>query len=673
MLNLQELNESQRQAVTHGEGPLLVLAGPGSGKTFVITKRIEYLIDHMQVSPEEILVLTYTKAAAKSMESRFREQRSESVPFGTFHSIFYELLKSNRLIQPWNFMPLKKKRELLREIVSCFSLSGQSESQGDTDELLSAFSFYKNTLTDKEEKSYIPFQWRDYFFPLFSAYEKRRKQEGLYDYDDILYDCYQILKKDSVFQRKLQEKFKYILIDEMQDINPIQYSLLRLLSDQSYSIFGVGDDDQCIYGFRGSVSDCLQKYVKDFQAKIIILSLNYRSHPSIVRTSLEMIRGNKNRFDKELKAFSQAEGERVFFHEFQKREHMYHYLIQCFKDGLMPSGVTHSSENATELGTAITTDTTAVLFRTNAHMQSFARHLQKEGIPFSMKEKLENPYEHPIVQDLLAYLEMSREIFPLRAFIRIMNKPGRYLSREPLHQIQTSESSMEEIISCYKAYGSSSSVMEQLYRLQKQLQEVRSMRPGLAIPYVLRAVGYVQFYQVEAHMSSEKIEEYEDLLKWLTEEAKKYSSLSAWKKEIQCYGQKEKENREESIWQGNRKRMDAPIFLSTVHGAKGLEFTRVFIPECNEKVFPKGSMPDGESCEEERRILYVAMTRAKENLEILYTVGTKERPRFPSRFLVKINRKQFRQIHSCPGTRQTCPQPSHIHHHPQYNPEQVPR
>ncbi len=665
MLNLQELNESQLQAVTHGEGPLLVLAGPGSGKTFVITKRIQYLIDQMQVPPEEILVITYTKAAAQSMESRFREQYSKSVPFGTFHSIFYEILKVNGYLNPGNFLNVKRKRELLRGVLSAEKLCAFNPSAADLEELLSAFSFYKNTMPSAEEVGYIPDIWKECFRKAYSAYEKKRKQERLFDYDDILYDAYGLLQENQGFRKRVRKQFRHILVDEMQDINPIQYSLLRLLSDKPYNLFCVGDDDQAIYGFRGAAPDCFKDFVKDYGAKTFILDTNYRSHPSIVRTSLEMIGENKNRFTKNYRANSKEQGERVLFHEFQTREEMYDYLVQRLQQAYKQELPFPSEGKVRTIG---------VLFRTNVHMQGFGLRLQKAGIPFLMKEGLKNPYEHPIVLDILAYLKLTQEHFAVESFLRVMNKPNRYLSREPLREWMGKETDMEAIITAYQNRGCNLSVTDPLKRLQKQASAMKEMRPALAVSYILYAIGYAGYYGMETERIREKREEYEDIIRWLTEEAQKYANLQEWEQGIRIYSQKL--HREEAARKKDKEYSMAEklsIHLMTVHGAKGLEFEQVFIPECNEKVFPKGSMPDLATCEEERRILYVAMTRAKENLELLYTVGTRERPRLPSRFLAKINRKQFRQIHSCPGTHQTCPQPSRIHHHPQYNPEQAPR
>lgn len=721
MLNLEELNEAQRKAVTHGEGPLLVLAGPGSGKTFTITKRIHYLIQVMQVSPSEILVITFTKAAAQSMESRFQNQYSDSVPFGTFHSCFYQFLKEAGRIDPNKFLNFQRKKKLLEDVLVQGGFCRGKPAKAEVEDLLTAFSYIKNTAgawthvadgvraTGSKETPLagIPILWQGQLHQIFHAYERKRLQGRYFDYDDILYDCYCEMKENPGFRSYWQGRFQHILVDEMQDINPIQYSILKLLTKDPYNLFVVGDDDQAIYGFRGSNPRCIKDFQQDFHSKQVVLEVNYRSHPSIIRHSLKMIGENGNRFQKQYKAWdvaqenikeefqgmlqieeqdkapgkaqerkSRTEENRVWFHEFIKREQMYEYLIQ----------------RITELPRQ---ESVAVLFRTNAHMQSCAMKLQKQGIPFRMKDGQQNIYEHFIVRDVFAYLELSQGQFSRELFLQIMNKPLRYLSREALRvvqgpgdfrdtnqaqqqKMQKASASLHTILQQYEKGNYSERVKENMRRLYKQLDYLRGLSPAQAVPYIFWAMGYAGYCRLEAGTNSVKQEEYEEILEWLCEEAKEYESLEQWKEAAREYEKKLKEgegstkNGPGRLLEASNSMQEPHIHLMTVHGAKGLEFDHVMIPECNERVFPKGSMPDRETCEEERRILYVAMTRAKESLELLYTVGTKERPRLPSRFISGINRKQFRQIHSCPETHQICQKPSHIHHHPQCNPEQAP-
>ena len=653
MLNLNELNDAQRQAVMHGEGPLLVLAGPGSGKTLTITKRIQYLIEELGVPSQQILVITFTKAAAQSMQSRFQEQNSQVVPFGTFHSCFYNFLNETGKLIPGKFWNLSRKRQVMEQILLQKADFYQKPSKVQTEELLSLFGYCKNTAFSARPEAIkipqehelflsLPGSWQKDFLMLFQQYEKMRKEQGGFDYDDILYDCLNEMEENPSFRNYWQKQFSHILIDEMQDSNPIQYALLKQLSVAPYNLFAVGDDDQSIYGFRGAKPECLKWFLQDFQSSVLVLDVNYRSTSSIVQLSQQMMEESQSRLKKHFRAAMEPDDEKpCFFHEFTEREHLYDYLFK-------------------QLKLVSPKETVGVLFRTNSLMQSCARKMRKQEIPFHMREGGQNPYEHFIARDLFAYLELSKGI-PLREdFLLIMNKPLRYLSREAL---RCEPFSMKKVKEYYEKYEGSGNVKKYLEKLLGQLSYMKELSLPLAVNYIWKVVGYEQYCRMEAGNNKERLEEYNELMGWLLQEATEYTDWKEWKAAAQDY-----ERKVPQCSCGEEK-----IQLMTVHGAKGLEFDRVYIPEVNEKIYPKGNLPAAEHCEEERRILYVAMTRAKKNLELLYTIGTKERPRLPSRFIYGINRKQFRQIHSCPETHQICQIPFRTHHHPQYNPEQAPR
>lgn len=647
MLNLHNLNTMQRQAVTYGEGPLLLLAGPGSGKTHTITHRILYLIEEKQVPAAEILVITFTKAAAQSMQERFKKQSSRFHPvsFGTFHSIFYQFLRESKIIPDYEFMNPQRKMVLLKEALF---LSGKCEkppANAELDELASAIAYYKNT--GKYNISQIPLQWQEGISEVFRHYERLRSEAHLLDFDDILFECLNAFKRSEAFRKEWQGRFTHILIDEFQDMNPIQYEILKYLAGTKCSIFAVGDDDQAIYGFRGSTPSCMQRFQQEYHAKMMVLDVNYRSCKGIIEASMKVIAENQNRFVKKYCAADENSlnrKESVYLHEFSEREELYTYLLEKLK---------HVQKSASY----------AVIFRTNAHMQYFARRLLKQGTPFQMREKLRNPYEHDVVRDIFSYLRMAKGPVKREDFIKVMNKPFRSLSRESL---QAENVSLDQLEKYYgKHYGAYSDYSRQGYFVQEnqallnarklfqQLQHLRKLHLPVAVRFILKAMGYEQYCKIHSNGQEIQMEEYEEIFSWLLEEARQYETIFDWEKAAAAYQAvlKVQENT------GN-------IHLMTAHASKGLEFDHVIIPECNEKVFPRNSSIDKETCEEERRIFYVAMTRAKKSLELLYTLHVQERPRLPSRFITPINQKQFRQIHSCPGTRQTCPQPSHIHHHP---------
>lgn len=647
MLNLQNLNAVQLQAVTYGEGPLLLLAGPGSGKTHTITHRILYLIEEKQVPAAEIVVITFTKAAALAMQERFKKQSSRFYPvsFGTFHSIFYQFLRESKMIPDYEFMNVQKKKALLKEALFFAGKCEKYPVNAELEELVSAIAYYKNT--GQYNLSQIPVKWQDCIGEVLRHYERLRKEAHLLDFDDILFECLNAFKCNIAFRKMWQGRFTHILIDEFQDMNPIQYEILKYLTGPKSSVFAVGDDDQAIYGFRGSNPECMRRFQHDYHAKELVLDVNYRSCKGIVEASLKVIAENKNRFVKKYRAAdenSESRRDSVYLHEFPEREELYTYLQDKLK-------------KVQDFATY------AVIFRTNAHMQYFARRLLKQGIPFQMREHLHNPYDHEVAKDIFAYLRMAKGTVRREDFIRVMNKPFRALNREPL---QTEKVSLEQLEKYYKkrddaysGYGRQRKLEQENQTLQnarklfQQLTYLSKLELYVGVRFIFKAMGYEQYCKMQSRSIESRLEEYEDVYSWLLEEAKQYESIDEWQKEAEEYQVISKPVKNN----GN-------IHLMTAHASKGLEFDHVIIPECNEKVFPRSSTMDKESCEEERRIFYVAMTRAKKSLELLYTLHVQERPRLPSRFITPINQKQFRQIHSCPGTHQTCPQPSHIHHHP---------
>ena len=306
MSDLTCLNASQREAVTFGEGPLLLLAGPGSGKTFTITQRILYLIRERRITPEKLLVITFTREAALSMRQRFAQispQEVHTVNFGTFHSVFYQILLQSGRISSGNILNDRQKRDLilpiLKKITDC-----KKRSAAEVTELagnyLAAIGYYKNTGDIENSRKKLPEEEKQHFSRIYEAYEEARKNTGGLDFEDILKECEEFLQRDPGQRTYWQNRFEYILIDEFQDINYRQYSIVKILAEKHRNIFAVGDDDQAIYGFRGARPACMRQFVEEFGAKQILLRTNYRSHPDIVEASLAVIDENKDRFHKDL-------------------------------------------------------------------------------------------------------------------------------------------------------------------------------------------------------------------------------------------------------------------------------------------------------------------------------------------------------------------------------------
>lgn len=648
MLDLNQLNEAQRRAVTWGEGPLLLLAGPGSGKTFTVTKRILYLLER-GVPPEEILVITFSKDAALSMQRRFRQMDGQFFPvnFGTFHSVFYHILLESGGFHSMKLIPDSRKKNLMISVLKKYHRN--MELSEDALRILSAVSLYKNTADGERALLAVPAEWREHFREITAAYTEAVRAEGAVDFDDMLFECRRLLEEDTRVRRGWQKRFRHILIDEFQDCNPIQYEVIRLLALRPYNLFAVGDDDQSIYGFRGASPDILRRFQEDFQAKQLLLDVNYRCAGEIVRASLAVIGENRNRFPKALRAADDSAKEDT------EQESGLH--IRFFED--------RAAQNAWLLQQAkkwrkehdIDRERCAFLFRTNSGMQRIAAVLHGAGIPFYIKEAGKSIYEHFVARDIMAYLLLAAGDWRREHLLRIINRPVRYISREAVgegrripeiqayyRELLIRESRAGEVTpgkgingsgglcAAGSVFGYRWEVLERLSSLQRQLDSLKHMSPALGVQYVLKAAGYEDFLRTLAGNSPEKLFEWREIAEWIKADAGRFQNVSAWVKAQESF---EQEMKRTSANSGEEE----VLWLMTVHGAKGLEFGRVIIPDCNERVYPHGELQSGESLEEERRIFYVAMTRAKKSLELLCLTGDRGRPRLPSRFLNPLLKK----------------------------------
>lgn len=662
-MDLSSANEPQKAAIMHLRGPCLVLAGPGSGKTYTITNRILYLLEQ-GIPPESILVITFMKEAALSMQNRFQEMSAANsvsgkpptghkpsypVNFGTFHSVFYHILKASNALKSTKLLSNSEKKNLILPILKTYDKQqdtvpgedGANNLNDDASKILSAIGFYKNTMEMSSACEKVPVRWQPNFESICQEYGQAVRRLGRLDFDDMLYECRHLLEENTSVRSYWQNRFRHILIDEFQDINPVQYEAVKLLASKPYNIFAVGDDDQAIYGFRGSQPECLKRFEAEYQARQLLLDVNYRSKAEIVRASLAVIEENKNRFIKQLRAASECTpGDRdskaategggvrrdehaLAIHSFADKEAQYSYMQQGISQCLLQG------------------ESCAVLFRTNSFMQGFAARLKSADIPYEMKEKVASIYDNFIVQDIMAYLRVVKGEGNRGDMLRIMNKPSRYISREAIREGHVDFAGIEAYYAnAQMPEAQKDKTRKELARFRKQIQSVKSFTLRPSINYILKAMGYEQYLKELAQSDQEKWQEWQELLDWLKEDASSYPNLKEWKAFQDAYSKSLEQNKAQPTKKQSHKQPEdssnerkRKVHLLTVHGAKGLEFDKVWIPDCNEKVFPHGTMPDEGVVEEERRIFYVAMTRAKKNLELLYLTGTKERPRQPSRFL----------------------------------------
>lgn len=608
----------------------MVLAGPGSGKTFVITQRIKYLIEKQNVSPEKILVLTFTKEAAISMKERYVKQEnvsravkqinvSQSVNFGTFHSIFYQILKRSANFQDKQILNESEKRKILFTILEKrFPDLNFLERNQLVIELIPVMGYYKNTCGNLEALAKIPREIREKFLEIHDEYEKIRKDAGKLDFDDMLADCRELFLVRKEIREAWQNRFEHILIDEFQDVNPAQYEVIKLLSKKPWNLFAVGDDDQSIYGFRGSDPYCMKRFREEFEAKMIVLNVNYRSNQAIIDASKRFISCNRERFEKDY--FSNEKQnlgrDQVKLLGFSGKKEELEYLLQACVEFL-------KGHDERKLG---------VLFRTNRNMQRYALALKKQGLPFEMKDKIRNPYQHEICMDFYAYFCLSIGREQVSNLTRIVNKPPRYVGREAMANVFNSlkrenrEKTALQLLTEFYA-SKDDRVTERLKALHKNLETMRNLSPYTAVQYVRKVMGYDVYISECFRNHAERKEEAMDVLEWLTEEAKEQDDLICWLDQFTA---------EEQSTLNNQRNCNCEdgITLMTVHGAKGLEFDQVILPDVNERNYPHGMLLDQKTLEEERRIFYVGMTRAKTNLRLLYV--NHEDGNVPSRFLREL-------------------------------------
>ena len=413
-------HEAQLQAIHHREGPMMVLAGPGSGKTTVITHRVKYLVEQCGVEPGSILVITFTKAAAQEMRQRFEklmEGRRLPVSFGTFHAVFFSILKRAYRYDASNIAREEQRTRIIRELVDKLRMDVEDEAEF-TSQILTEISLVKGEMMDLDYY-YSKNCSEELFKKLYQGYEKAMMDKGLLDFDDMLVLCYELFTQRKDILTAWQNKYRYILIDEFQDINRVQYEIVRMLAAPGNNLFIVGDDDQSIYRFRGAKPEIMLGFEKDYpQARRTLLGINYRSTSNIVDDAGKLIRHNKTRFDKEIRA-ARGAGKPVVTSGFADAQAETRMIVKEIQD-YVQMGYPYSD--------------IAVLYRTNLEPRLLMERLMEYNIPFQMRDALPNIYEHWITQDLLTYIRMAAD--PLaeqhqakRAdALRIINRPKRYLS-----------------------------------------------------------------------------------------------------------------------------------------------------------------------------------------------------------------------------------------------------
>ena len=607
------LNHAQTEAVAHNKGPCMVLAGPGSGKTLTIAKRIEYLIMKHKVRPEEILVITFTKYAAWEMKNRTRSicgPSSYAVTFGTFHGIYYGILKWAYRLNQSNLLSDEEKYRILREILPGIDWDQEPEADEEKDylqELAIEIGNVKNNCMDIEE--YEPVKYTtEKFRKLYRTYEETKKKYRKIDFEDMLIQCRDLFMKRPDILKKWQEKFQYILVDEFQDVNQAQYDVVRMLAAPQDNLFVVGDDDQSVYGFRGAKPGIMKEFMKDYpKARQILLDVNYRSSGYIVKGALRVIGNNKIRFEKKIEAFRKPD-ETVHVQEVKDPVQEAEYVLERIRE-YREKGVSY-----TEM---------AVLYRTNVDARAMSELMTEYQIPFVMKEHLNNIYEHFIALDMISYLRLSQGEYDRKYFLQIANRPNRYLTRESMKTGNVSYESLR------RYYRDKDWMVDRIDQLEWDMKMICDKTPYAAIQYIRKRMGYDEFLKEYAAYRKISSEDLFAVLEEIWQNSKGYGTIKEWFEHIESYGKMLKE-------QNKKNGEKEGVNLMTMHAAKGLEFDTVFVIETNEGSCPYKKATANEEIEEERRLFYVAMTRAQRKLVISYVKEKNGKDLLPSRFVSEL-------------------------------------
>ncbi len=601
------LTDAQRMAVSHGAGPMMVLAGPGSGKTMVITRRVRELIESRGVSPSNILVVTFTRAAARQMEERFTRMmdgRKGRVTFSTFHSIFFKIIQYAYGYQASNIIREEQKTAYIKELVRHCGLELQDEREF-VSGIIAEISMVKGERIDLSHY-YSANCPEEVFQKLYQGYQQMMAENRLIDFDDMQVYCYELFRARKDILEAWQNKYPYILVDEFQDICKIQYDILKMLAGQTGNLFIVGDDDQSIYRFRGSKPEIMLGFEKDFPGtEKVLLDRNFRCDANIVEASLRLIGHNQVRFPKKIRP-ARPPVCQVLTRRFATAREQYNAIAVSLKE---------CQNRGEKIGG------TAVLFRTNRNAGGLVRQLMAYNIPFQMRDVTANLYDHWIAQDLMTYLYIARGDYSREHFLRISNRPNRYITRSVFTEAQVT---FEQL---YRFYEGKDWMEERIDRMEYDLKMLAKMAPYAAINYIRKAVGYETYLEEYARYRRMKPGELLDILEEIHENAKDFKNCEEWFRYIERYGEELKQQRQK------QQEVSDGVVLSTIHASKGLEYDTVYIADVNEEIIPHKKAAQPAEIEEERRLFYVAMTRAKDHLYICCPGERYGHRQEPSRFV----------------------------------------
>ncbi len=612
-----ECNKEQEEAIMHRDGPAMVLAGPGAGKTYVITNRVKALIDEYGVKPEQILVVTFSKAAAVEMKERFEMLTGGQrlpVRFGTFHSVFFQILRLAYHYEVKDIATPALKYRFLEE-----TLNETGYEVDDKKEFLSDIE--KEISRVKGEGIEIDCYFSsacsaEIFQKMYRGYQEKLQRHRCLDFDDMVVYTYQLLKEREDIRRRWQAQFRYLLIDEFQDINRLQYETVCMLAEPENNLFIVGDDDQSIYGFRGAKPGIMLSFPKRFpDTKQIVLGVNYRCSDEIMKAAERLIGKNNERYEKHIVA--------------NKGKEQPVHMKKC--ENLPDEAEKIVAQIQMYQKEGIAYQEMAVLFRTNMQMRLLAGKLMEHGVPFTMRENLPNLFDTWMAKDIMCYLQLALGNRSREKFLKIANRPVRYLSRTAFTESEVSFDKLR----AYYAVKNQEWMEERIWNFEYDLKNLASLSPYAAIHFIRKGIGYDEFLKTYADERNVNADDWFDVLDEMQEMARDKKSIPEFLSFVENYGDTLEEMRQEQKKQQVKE--EPGVSLMTMHASKGLEFSVVFVPTLNEDIVPYRKAVQEGNLEEERRMLYVAMTRAKTYLHLSFVKERFHKEAEPSPFLYEIS------------------------------------
>ena len=608
-MELINYSSNQKKAIEHGAGPLMVLAGPGSGKTFVITHRIKYLIEGLGINPAHILVVTFSRAAAKEMKDRFERLYNKSlVTFGTFHSVFFSLLKTaygftseqiaSDELRYSLIKDLIKKNSIMNEDINNLSGNLLNEIALIKQDNINIKNYYSNSIAG------------DVFKKLYREYEAELEVRNKLDFEDMLSLTYELLNGRKDILEAIQNRYRYILVDEFQDINFLQYNIIKLMAGKDQNITVVGDDDQSIYRFRGARPEIMFGFERDFRnVSKVFLDINFRSSTQIVDASTKLISFNSKRFPKTFTA-KNGSGAPVSVIEFKNPFSEVNTIVNDIREYIK------ANQDINNI---------AVLYRTNLSPRLLIERMMKNNIPFTIKDAIPNLFEHWVSKDIISYIKLALNMGNKTDLLRISNKPNRYISRDSL------SSSKANIETLFDYYEDKSYMIKRIIELREHLRTIKNLKPSTALRYIRTVVGYNEYIEEYCDMNGIESDDCYTILGDLENSASEYNTFNDWFVHMEEYKKELIEARKKS------NENDNGVRLMTFHSSKGLEFDIVYIIDVNEGSVPYKKAKVVDEIEEERRMFYVAMTRARQKLFICYCKENFGKSIGKSEFIIELS------------------------------------